>query len=127
MKPSAAILIAVLISNSLWAQDHGHAFPPVDKLPVQEFLPDPFIMEDGSRVKTPADWEKQREYLKAMVQHYMYGNRPPAPKGVAVQVSGTGANRKMKFTVNAPSGKSFSFDAGMFIPPGDGRGCPRGS
>jgi hypothetical protein len=85
-----------------------------------EFLPDPFIMEDGSRVKTEADWERQREYLKAMIQHYMFGFRPPAPKDVDVQVSGTGSTRTMKYTVNAPSGKSFSFDGGMFIPPGDG-------
>jgi len=120
MRPSATLFFAALFSNSLCAQDPGYTFPPVDELPVIEFLPDPFIMEDGSRVKTQADWEKQREYLKAMIQHYMYGFRPPAPEDLAVQVSGTGSTRSMKFTVNAPSGKSFSFDAGMFIPPGDG-------
>ena len=120
MKVSAILFITVLFSNSLWAQDHGYAFPPVDELPVIEFLPDPFIMEDGSRVKTRADWHKQREYLKAMIQHYMYGFRPPAPKDVDVRVSGTGSTRRVQFTVTAPGGKRFSFDAGMFIPPGAG-------
>jgi hypothetical protein len=118
MKRNAVLLLSVLLSTQLGAQNHGFYFPKVGELPILEFLPDPFIREDGSRVKTPADWKKQREYLKAMIQHYMYGFRPPAPKNVEAQVSGTGSTRKIKFTVHAPSGKSFSFDAGMFIPPG---------
>lgn len=121
MRASILLAIAVTLSGNLRAQDRGYSFPKVGELPVQEFLPDPFIMADGSRVKTRADWEKQREYLKAMVQHYMFGFRPSAPKDVAVHVSGTGSNRMMKFTVSAPSGKSFSFDAGMFVPTGGGR------
>lgn len=120
MRASTILLMAGLCSGSLGAKDSGYYFPPVGELPVREFLPDPFLMEDGSRVKTKADWEKQRDYLKAMIQHYMYGFRPPAPEGVNVQVAGTGASRTMKFTINPPGRKSFSFDAGMFIPPGDG-------
>jgi hypothetical protein len=120
MNKLITILLTILVSSGVWSQDHGYNFPPVDDLPVIEELPDPFIMEDGSHVETRADWEKQREYLKAMIQHYEYGFRPPAPKNVDVDVSGTGSVRKMKFTVHAPSGKSFSFDTGMFIPPGDG-------
>jgi len=120
MRTSSLLLVAVVFSNNLRAEDHRYYFPPVSELPVQEFLPDPFIMEDGSRVKTRADWEKQRDYLKAMIQHYMFGFRPPAPKNVDVQVSGTNSTRSLKFTVNAPRGGNFSFDAGMFIPPGEG-------
>lgn len=112
--------MAVLAPSVGWAQGHGYYFPKVDGLPVMEFLPDPFTMEDGARVKTQADWGKQREYLKAMIQHYMYGFRPAAPKQVDVLVSGTGSTRKMQFKVTAPAGRSFSFDAGMFIPPGNG-------
>lgn len=120
MRIPTTLLVAILFANSLPAQNHGYSFPPVGELPVSEFLPDPFIMQDGSRVKTRADWDKQREYLKAMIQHYLFGFRPPAPKNVEVQVSGPSTNRNLKFTVKAPSGKSFSFDAGMFVPPGDG-------
>ena len=73
MRASTILFVTILFSNSLCAEDHDHNFPPVGELPVMEFLPDPFIMEDGSRVKAPADWKKHREYLKAMIQHYMYG------------------------------------------------------
>jgi hypothetical protein len=120
MRITTSVLLAILPSLSLPARDHGYAFPPVNQLPVVEFLPDPFVMADGSRVRTPADWEKQREYLKAMVQHYMYGFRPPVPKDVAVHVEGGGATRSLKFTINPPSGRVFSFEAGMSIPPGEG-------
>ena len=120
IKAVSVLITSVVLTNNLSAQEPGHNFPKVNELPVIEFLPDPFIMEDGSRVETPADWQRQRVYLKAMVQHYMYGFRPPAPKDVDVRVSGTGSTRTMQFTVNAPSGKSFSFDAGMSIPPGTG-------
>jgi len=120
MKVFTVLFIMVVCSSTLWAQNHKYIFPEVDELPVMEFLPDPFVMDDGSRVKTPADWEKQREYLKIMVQHYMYGFRPPTPENVEVEVSGTNSTRSIKFMVHAPGGKSFSFDAGMLIPPGDG-------
>src|SRR5262249_46344393 len=57
------------------------AFPPVDKLPSRPELPDPLVMMDGTRVKTADDWvKKRRPELKALFQHYMYGQMPPAPK-----------------------------------------------
>jgi len=97
-----------------------YTFPKADDLPIIENLPDPFVMQDGKRVETLEDWQKHREYLKAMVQHYMYGVRPPAPEQVEVQVTGEGLNKTITFKITAPGGKSFSFDAGMIIPPGTG-------
>ncbi len=120
MKHAYLILLTLLSCVGLHANEGKYAFRTVNQLPVIETLPDPFIMEDGSRVQTAADWGKQREYLKAMIQHYLFGFRPPTPKHVDVEVSGTGSTRTLKFTVHAPSGKVFSFDAGMFIPPGEG-------
>ena len=58
----------------------GYSFPPVDKLPVQEGLADPFLKPDGTRVKSKEEWAEQREYLKAMLAHYQYGTMPPRPK-----------------------------------------------
>ena len=54
-------------------------FPPVDGLPNQEKLPDPFIGPDGKRVQSIEEWPAQREYLKAMLRHYMHGHMPPFP------------------------------------------------
>ena len=51
-------------------------FPPVDELPEQEGLPDPFIGPDGKRIQSIDDWPAQREYLKAILSHYKYGHMP---------------------------------------------------
>ena len=42
-------------------------------------LPDPFLKPDGTRVQTREEWPEQREYLKAMLTHYLYGTMPPPP------------------------------------------------
>ncbi len=58
--------------------------PPVDKLPViAEPLPDPFVMLDGSRVKTADDWNRRRAELKEQFQYYMFGHFPPTTAKVA--------------------------------------------
>jgi len=60
-------------------------FTPVDELPAQKGLPDPFVGPDGTRVRDRRGWDQQREYLKAMLAHYQYGHMPPAPDKVATQ------------------------------------------
>src|SRR5229473_1338174 len=52
-------------------------FPEPDKLPPRAELPDPLVMLDGSRVTTKEQWfDKRRPELKALFQHYMYGEVP---------------------------------------------------
>ena len=63
----------------------GYEFPKVDDLAIQPEMPDPFIMKDGSRVKNLKDWKEQRKYLRAMLEHYLYGTVPPLPKQVEVE------------------------------------------
>ena len=63
----------------------GYDFPKVDQLPIQAEMPDPFIMEDGSRVENLKDWNKQRKYIRAMLENYLYGTVPPLPKHVEVE------------------------------------------
>lgn len=60
--------------------------PPADALPAIEELPDPFLFADGSRVKTPEDWNRRREELKSMILGYEYGRMPPAPGNVKAMV-----------------------------------------
>lgn len=42
-------------------------------------MPNPFRKPDGSWVKHRAEWPQQRAYLKAMLEHYLYGTIPPRP------------------------------------------------
>ena len=56
-----------------------YEFLPKSQLsPIHE-LPDPFLKPDGTRVASPAEWPEQREYLKALLAHYLYGTMPAAP------------------------------------------------
>ena len=66
-----------------------YEFSDVENLPLQEGLPDPFLMPNGKRVQTLQDWPKQREYLKAMLAHYQYGRMPPRPKEIEIKRVGS--------------------------------------
>jgi hypothetical protein len=54
-------------------------FPRKDQLTPSLKLPDPLVGPDGKRITSPAQWPAQREYLKAMLEHYLYGHTPPPP------------------------------------------------
>jgi endo-1,4-beta-xylanase len=54
-------------------------FPKKDQLKPNFKLPDPLVGPDGKRISSPAEWPAQREYLKAMLEHYLYGHAPKAP------------------------------------------------
>jgi hypothetical protein len=63
------------------------SFPRVADLPDRPDLPDPLVMLDGTRVASREDWfGKRRPELKALFQHYMYGELPPAPATVNAAV-----------------------------------------
>jgi len=62
-----------------------YEFANVENLPLQKGLPDPFLMPDCKRVQTLQDWRKQREYIKAMLAHYLYGHMPPRPKKIEIK------------------------------------------
>jgi dienelactone hydrolase len=70
-------LLAATVHAAAWQE-----LPPVDQLPVIQDLPDPFVFNDGSRVKSKEDWARRREELKAQILYYEYGHWPPAPGNV---------------------------------------------
>ncbi len=85
-------LAAVFLATPSAGAAEGKAeyeFADVENLPLQKGLPDPFLMPDGKRVQTLQDWRKQREYLKAMLAHYLYGRMPPRPKEIEIEQVGS--------------------------------------
>lgn len=55
--------------------------PAVSELTPQTSLPDPLVMLNGQKVATRKQWvDKRRPELKALFQHYMYGDIPPKPR-----------------------------------------------
>ncbi len=60
------------------------------KAELEEFrliaeLPDPFLMDDGRRVETKEDWERQLEKLLRLAVDFQYGGLPPAPEFTEVE------------------------------------------
>ena len=56
--------------------------PGVKDLPVRPELPDVMTMNDGTKVKTPAQWQKRREEIKNILEYYAVGQMPPPPGNV---------------------------------------------
>ena len=51
--------------------------PAANELPVIKELPNPFSWFDGSgSVSSFADWEKRRNEISSMIQHYGIGEKP---------------------------------------------------
>jgi hypothetical protein len=51
-------------------------------------LPDLFIMNDGTKVTTAAQWQKRREEIKALFDENVYGKYPAQIPGVTWKVDG---------------------------------------
>jgi hypothetical protein len=97
----------------------------VDELPEIKELPNPFIMNDGTPVKTEADWAKRREQIKAMMLYYQYGQMPPAPKNISAEELSSqtvydGAATKKHILLSMGPDKRIKVNVGMIIPKGKG-------
>lgn len=72
-----------------FARHQTPTFPNVENLPVQRGMPDPFMMSNGKRVQTRQDWQVQCRYIRAMLEHYLYGRIPPLPQAIEVKKTGS--------------------------------------
>jgi (4-O-methyl)-D-glucuronate---lignin esterase len=75
---SFAVLMPVVLFNMTTLA--ATPFPEFSKLPPLTGLPDPLVMFNGERVTSREQWSNQRRpELKALFEHYMYGDMPPTP------------------------------------------------
>jgi len=122
----AFLLIFICIENSSSQESVSYTFKPVQELKRHHGLQDPFLMSDGKRVSSKKEWEIQRQYIKAMLAHYQYGEMPPPPKSVAVKetlsekVYEGKAERKVYTMTLTRNGKSFDLHFGLIKPLGEG-------
>jgi dienelactone hydrolase len=76
------ILGAVMTLSPLHAE-----FPEPENLPAQKEFPDPLVAMDGKRIADVPQWRnKRRPELKALFEHYMYGELPKVPVKVTGKV-----------------------------------------
>ncbi|MDR1059978.1 MAG: hypothetical protein LBL83_01930 [Clostridiales bacterium] len=102
-----------------------YEFPERARCGYQKLLPNPFIKADGSVVASAEEWPEQREYLKAMLEFYMYGRTPPGPYGTVGEVvesrrihDGAGIEETVKITCGAAA--PVSFELTVRRPPKEG-------
>jgi hypothetical protein len=110
----SALVVCLLAAGSL-------AFPQAVKdLPIRNEMPDPLTMNDGTRVKTTAQWKTRRQEMIRILEDYTYGHMPPPPGNVqASTVSESrrvgNADYRMLRLAFGPERK-LGFDLGIFTP-----------
>src|SRR3982751_1582736 len=101
IKISIAAFLLSLICVGLFAQaplvynkeNTGAAFkrpalPAIDKLPVIDPLPDPFMWANGKGRSTRfGDWERRRNEIKAEIENYEIGLKPSRPENITANYS----------------------------------------
>lgn len=122
---TSLLCIALFLAGCTVGPQQIHiATPPVDELPAIATLPDPFIMQNGARVKTKADWQRRRAELKELFAYYEYGHMPPAPKNLTAETVSeetleNGAVRRHVLLSTGPQ-NTIHINIGLVIPAGDG-------
>jgi hypothetical protein len=120
-----SILFIVLLVSNVWAQAPSGGALDLGKFPIIKNLPDPFLLNGGTRVATRADWMKRREEIKELLFQYQYGHMAPPPGNVkgseisAQQVEGLGASERQILLSMGPAQK-LTFRLILTVPSGDG-------
>jgi len=105
--------------------DSSSQMPTVDELPDIRKLPDPFLMNNGKRVKSRTDWKKRRKEIKAMMLYYQYGHMSPPPKNVTAKILSSetvydGIAKKKHVLLSMGPGRKIKVNVGIIIPKGKG-------
>jgi hypothetical protein len=103
------------------AADVPATMPGPKDLPARTEMPDPLVMNDGTKVTTPGQWRARREEMKAILEEYEYGHMPP-PAGnvkgretVAAKTLQNGVTYRQVRLSFGPEEK-LGFDVGVFTP-----------
>lgn len=91
------------------------AFPTIADSDPQELLPNPFLFAgNGKEIKNFKQWEKRRNEIMAMVQHYEVGEKPVVKRKqvkahmeentLVVEVTVKDETLTMKFPIQYPAG-----------------------
>ncbi len=76
-------------------------------------LPDPFLMPDGTRMSSMAQWSCQRAWLKKNIEAFVHGAKPGKPDVVTGSVSATSVQVHVE-----QGGNSADFSVSINLPPG---------
>jgi dienelactone hydrolase len=72
-----------------WLNRTGELPPDFEQIPSIPFLPNPLLIDEGGKnipVKTKAQWEEKKEWMREQLQHYISGTFPPAPDNLRTKI-----------------------------------------
>ena len=120
--PCRLLLMGCILGSFCQAAEPGLKFPATQQLPEIRELPDPFLMNDGSRVKSKEDWRRRRAQILEMLLTYEYGRIPADPGEVKAteDSSGSTGGPVNKFIVAMGPGGKASTHLALTIPQGHG-------
>jgi len=94
---------------------------------MNDLLPDPFLFQNGERVRDAADWRRRRQELLELVVGIEYGGMPPAPERTVAEELHThnvvrldNARHSTYRIVSGSAGRPVSFILDLLVPAGDG-------
>ena len=80
-------------------------------------LPDPFLLENGKRVASPAAWAQRKKELMRLAVDFQYGGLPPAPEFVSVEPLYEGARLSSYRILTGTYERPISFSMQVVFPP----------
>jgi dienelactone hydrolase len=109
-----------------WLTRTGELPPDFDQMPSIPFLPDPLVLDEGTKnvpVTTPEQWKEKRAWMKGQLEYYITGTRPPEPESVKATVLGERKDgettlRTVELTFGPENRAALTVE--LMIPPGTG-------
>jgi hypothetical protein len=99
--------------------------PGVNDLPARPDMPDVLLMNDGTRVTTPQQWQKRRAEIRRTLEYYATGQVPPPPGNVrgrellsSVVLEGRARYRLVRLTFGPK--EQLSLNVGILTPAAGG-------
>jgi dienelactone hydrolase len=121
----AAIALLLASATAGAAPPDAVDLPPVAQLPAIAEMPNPFVMRDGTPVKTREDWANRREELRAMILHYEFGRMPPSPGNVSAAEQSSkvlealnATERHVLLTIGCGNDKKIEYNLYLTVPRG---------
>ncbi len=109
-----------------WVKRTGELPPDFDELPNIPFLPNPLIIDQGGEnipVTTIDLWNRKREEITKLAQHWITGTVPPEPDNLVAEIleeKMTGPLIERTVLLKFGPGHKAGLHINLLIPPGEG-------
>ena len=72
-----------------WIRRTGELPPDFDAMPSIPGLPDPLLAADGTQITSREQWDRRKQRLRGLIEHWMFGRFPPPPDNLRAVVTAT--------------------------------------